>query len=144
MKLNKFLRIIRKISKNREKFGWWSIYLHHSITGLYFQNIISQSEIFSDIKHIDKFVSYIVNFECINNIKNTIKAGMVYHPGSHTMTQLIEFEQLPDIPDIPTDKIKTFLMLLNDYFYNCEKLTDKQKDRMNFIIFRHLQIIKTQ
>jgi hypothetical protein len=41
--------------------------------------------------------------------------------------------------EIKNEIMKTLLLVINDYFYNSELLTDKQKDYMNYIIFRNLQ-----
>ena len=142
MKSNQFLKMVRNISKNREKFGNWGLFLHNPLYGLIFKKILLQSEIFKNIHHNKIFVGYIVNFNIFNDLNNDIKKGKLScQEYSMNFSSLEEYKTLPDIPN---ENVKTFLMLLNDYFYNCEKLNDKQKDHMNYIIFRNLQKLKIQ
>ena len=60
------------------------------------------------------------------------------------MINFRDFHRYKDLPDIPNENVKTFLILLNDRFYNCKDLNERRKDYMNYIIFRNLQKLKIQ
>ena len=126
MKVYHFLIILFRVIKNLNK------YLHNAIIDIDDKKLLKLCRLYKDIYINNNYFIYMGNKYC--NIGYFIRTDAIKDLNLDLKKYKTEF--------INNDKVKSFLLSLMDRLYTYNDLTDKQKDKLNYIITREILKIK--